>query len=98
MGNDAITVDQKNLQRYILRLSRRDRDGLSDKDVATLEQIDLFFTTNLHLVGYVGDIRELALTPRGDGQPPLAKVTVIRQYHMYRLASDENGRVPHFDR
>jgi len=98
MGNNAITVDQKNLQRYILRLNRRDRDGLSEEDVAALEQIDLFFSANLQLVSYAGDICELALIPRGDGQPPLAEVTVIRQFHTYRLASDENGHVPHLNR
>jgi hypothetical protein len=96
MHNGTITLDQKDLEKFILRLNWCQTDRLSDEDVHILKQIRLFFTVNIHLVSHAAGIKELALVPRGDGQPPLAKVLITRQLRTYSLKSDENGRVPRF--
>ncbi len=96
MHNGTITLDQKDLEKFILRLNWCQTDRLSDEDVHTMKQIRLFFTINIHLVSHAAGIRELTLAPRGNGQPPLAEVIITRQLQTYCLKSDESGRVPRF--
>ena len=86
MHNGTITLNQKDLEKFILRLNW----------CHTLKQIRLFFTVNIHLVSHAAGIKELTLAPRGNGQPPLAEVIITRQLQTYCLRSDENGRVPRF--
>ena len=96
MHNGYITLNQKDLEKFILRLNWCQTDRLSDEDVRTLKQIRLFFTVNIHLVSHAAGIKALVLAPRDNGRPPLAKVTITRQLQTYFLKSDENGRVPRF--
>jgi hypothetical protein len=96
MGNKAVTLDQENLHRLILRLGWRDTDALPDEEAYVLEQVRRFFTANLHLARYATDIEELTLIPRGGDKPPQAEVRIIYHHRLYRLTSDENGHVPHF--
>ena len=97
MQNGTITLNQKDLEKFILRLNWCQTDRLSDEEVHTLKQIRLFFTVNIHLVSHAAGIKELTLAPRGDGRPPLAEVTITRQLRTFSLRSDENGRMPRFD-
>jgi hypothetical protein len=96
MHNGTITLDQKGLEKFILRLNWCQTDRLSDEDIHILKQIRLFFTVNIHLVSHAAGIKALTLAPRGDGQPPLAEVTITRQLRTFCLRSDEKGRVPRF--
>jgi hypothetical protein len=96
MHNGTITLNQKDLEKFILRLNWCQTERLSDEDVQTLKQIRLFFTANIHLVSHAAAIKELTLAPRDDGRSPLAEVTITRQLQTFHLKSDENGRMPRF--
>jgi hypothetical protein len=96
MNNETIILNKKDLWQYILMLERHDKDTFSDIDTRVLEQIRRFFSANLHLIRYAVDVVELILTPRGEGQSPLAQVNIIYHHRLYRLTSDENGCIPQF--
>jgi hypothetical protein len=96
MNDETIILNQKELWEYILKFDWHDRNTFSDEDTRVMEQIRRFFSANLHLIRYATDIVELVLTPRGEGESPLAQVNIIYHHRLYRLTSDENGCIPQF--